>query len=264
MFTTLTFAQSNCKGETSTYDENGLVVPFKNLCGMDIGAVVDFLEATEERSWADCRKRCVEKEPLCFGFDFGTRFDQMCWLMNASFPESSVVTKGTIDAAMLMPDFVADLSSDCRKLGLWGCFQKNGQLEAGTISRTAASATNSSTGATLSTSSSTTLSMLPSNMASSKAPTTADTTKMASPELQSDSGSLSTGAKAGIGVGVGVLVLALVLFGGFFILKRRKQPLRDTDRSLPEKTEPAQLAGERGPYDIAELPSTTPSYAYQR
>jgi hypothetical protein len=105
--------------------------------------------------------------------------------------------------------------------------------------------------------------MPPSNTVSFTASTTADTTKAAS---QSDSGSLSTGAKAGIGVGVGVLVLALCLVGGYFFVKRRRQRLRDVpvDHALSVKTEPAQLAGERGPYDIAELPTTSPSHAYQQ
>ncbi|KZM21975.1 uncharacterized protein EKO05_0005040 [Ascochyta rabiei] len=141
---TTTIAQGGCRGDTSIYNRNGLTVPFKNLCGKDIQKVVDFLDPTDELTWSDCLDSCVMKAPLCYGFDFtphGTT-DFSCWLMNASFAESDAKTQTyTVDAAMVDPDLVSELSSDCRTLGLQGCFQENGQLGA------AASTSGLSTGA---------------------------------------------------------------------------------------------------------------------
>lgn len=130
-------AQGGCRGDTSIYNQNGLNVPFKNLCGKDIQKVVDFLDPTDELTWSDCLDRCVMKAPLCYGFDFtpyGTT-DFSCWLMNDTFAEGDAKKQAyTVDAAMLSSDFLTRLSNDCRTLGLQGCFQKNGQLSANTSS----------------------------------------------------------------------------------------------------------------------------------
>lgn len=123
-----------CVGNTTTtYHDFNLTVPFQNLCGKDIGAKVDFEDPTFEETWSDCMGRCVKKEPLCYGFDFrplGATDYENCWLMNATFDAATAVYPGfVIDAAMLAPDLVEGLDDDCRRLGLRGCFLKNGRLE---------------------------------------------------------------------------------------------------------------------------------------
>jgi hypothetical protein len=114
-----TFAQ--CSGPTSTYSfPTGLTVPFQNLCGKDIIVTVDFLPPTNERTWDNCMERCVNKAPLCYGFDFtplgAAQFN--CWLMNASFPASAAAAQSyVVDAAMLGSAFLDILG---RSVGLWG------------------------------------------------------------------------------------------------------------------------------------------------
>ncbi|KAF2268573.1 hypothetical protein CC78DRAFT_377608 [Lojkania enalia] len=119
------FAQSGCEANTSTYGQNGLVISFKNLCGRDIAAQVDFPDPTNELTRSDCINRCVEKAPLCYGLDFtrpGT-VEFSCWFMNATFPESSALLQSyTVDAAMLSSEFLARLSGDCLIMGLLGCY----------------------------------------------------------------------------------------------------------------------------------------------
>lgn len=252
-----TFAQSSCEGNTSTYEQNGLVVPFENFCGLGLEAGINFPDSTKESSWADCQSRCVEKEPLCFGFYYNRNNTNCYQWYRAPYPDTSTIPKTVGDSAMLTPDFVAGLSSDCRKLGLWGCFEKNGQFEAdGSLVSSDSSSASVSTPSTLSSSSrvvSTAFSV------SSNTPSpTVTTTNIASSDAQSDDEGLSTGAKAGIGSGIGVLVLALCVVGAYFFLKGRRQRLQgvaagSTER---EKVAPVELAGQQDPYTTTELPAT--------
>ncbi|KAG9185907.1 hypothetical protein G6011_07238 [Alternaria panax] len=135
-----------CTGNSSIYNDADLVVPFQNLCGKDIGAKVDFMDATDELTWSDCMTRCVKKEPLCFGYDFRPfgAVSKNCWLMNATFDAETAVYPGyVVDAAMLGPGLLTGLSDDCLTLGLRGCFLKNGgiQKETASTSLTASSTT---------------------------------------------------------------------------------------------------------------------------
>lgn len=39
-------APRDCQGDTSTYNQKDLVIPFKNLCGKDIQKPIDHADAT--------------------------------------------------------------------------------------------------------------------------------------------------------------------------------------------------------------------------
>jgi len=224
---TRAFAQrSSCSGDISTYNRNGLIIPFKNLCGKDITAKVDFYDPTDELNWSDCLYRCVEKAPMCYGFDFTPygSTDFSCWLMNATFPESSALSQNyTVDAAMLTADFLAGISDDCRTLGLLGCFQKNGQLGRSTTTTQASSMTTTISSA-IKTTSTTDISGNAATVGNH-----AGSTGPAIPGPPSHHAGLSTGAKAGIGVGVGVAVLIVGFAIGVLILRRRKLTAQEAE-----------------------------------
>lgn len=226
---TRTFAQSGCEGDTSTYNQNGLIVSFENLCGKDITAQVDFLDPTNELTWSDCLDRCVEKEPLCYGFDFtppGTA-SFSCWLMNATFPESSALTQSyPVDAAMLSPGVLSGLSDDCRTMGLLGCYQKNGQLGTGTTTTRIPSTTTRQrlpTTSSVMTATTAVITGAGGGVTTIIMTVVAGSTSTASSGPIPHDGGLSTGAKAGIGAGIGVVVLLAGIAGGVFLLKRRKR-----------------------------------------
>jgi len=237
---THTTAQSDsdtCEGNTTTYHDFNLTVPFQNLCGKDIGAKVDFLDPTFEETWSDCMGRCVKKEPLCYGFDFrplgATEFEN-CWLMNATFDAATAVYPGfVIDAAMLAPDLVEGLDESCETLGLRGCFLKNGRLEKVTASST------SSTPASSATSTNT-------NAAST------------------NSKSLPNGAKGGIAAGIVALAVLVALIIAFVCIRRRKQRARgySSDESAAEVSAHHQIVemlAHKGSYSTAELPCQEPA-----
>jgi hypothetical protein len=249
-------ADVGCEGIVSTYNETGLVVPFHNLCGKDIGALVDFLDPTDEVSWADCLGRCVDKSPLCYGFDFRPlgSVDKNCWLMNASFDAESAVYPGyPVDAAMLAPALVDWLSSDCRTLGLRGCFDKNGRLdeETGSVTGLVASILSVSATPSSTTASSTTSPSSTSTLAGTPATTSAPST---------GSEGLSKGARSGIIAGIVCLTALVVLFVAFVCLRRRKQrgrvaPNVGEAEVSAHHLQAVELLGHKGSYSVAELPS---------
>jgi hypothetical protein len=211
-------AQVDCTGDTYTYNQSGLVVPFRNLCGKDISAPVDFNDPTNELTRAACFDRCVRKAPLCYGFDYATPgyAQYSCWLMQGYFLESSAIPTDNVNAAMLSPDFLAGLSDDCRSLGLNGCFQKNGQL--GTVTSQKSSTTTQFISTTSSSASSS------GAVATTSTSVTPSSTNTARPTVSSSpSKGLSTGAKAGIGAGVGIAGLLAILAVVLVLLKRRKR-----------------------------------------
>lgn len=134
-------------GETSTYNQNGLTVPFDNLCGRNITAALSYGWTPEQRR-SDCIDRCVKQAPLCYGFNYTPYIDPFqanCILMKDSVPASSVTDRGLVaDAATLDPDFLAQLPDDCKTLGLRGCFEKYGHLGTGTADLATPTASSSS------------------------------------------------------------------------------------------------------------------------
>ncbi|CAI6336769.1 unnamed protein product [Periconia digitata] len=231
-------AQSGCEGNTSTYNKDGLVVPFKNLCGRDITAQVDFSDPTNELDWSACLDRCVGKAPLCYGFDFtppGTA-SFSCWLMNSTFPEDSAVSKPyVVDAAMLDANLLSQISDDCMQLGLLGCYKKNQQLGTSTSASTTTSTPRSSESTTTFTPSSSVPTITSILSSAGGQPTTVIMTVVTtgvantgSPAPESPKYGLSTSAKAGIGGGIGGAVLVGLIAGGIFFLKRRKRVIYDT------------------------------------
>lgn len=209
----LALAQRDCEkdGETSVYNQSGLVVPFENLCGRDIRAAVDFPDATSEQRRSDCLDRCVRKAPLCYGFDYGPYISPTqsnCWLMNATFAASSAIKQTFIaDAAMLSTDLLAQLPNNCGTLGLRGCFERNSQL--GT-----------------SISSSTTPSTSSDHVSTPNNPTTISSGIRASAK---SSDGFPTSAKIGIGAGVGLVALIAILSGILLVLKRVKRKRQATN-----------------------------------
>lgn len=99
-------AQRDCEkdGDTSTYNQNSLVVPFKNLCGRDIEAFLDYLSSSEPRR-SDCIDRCVKQAPLCYGFDYTpytSNSQNNCYLMNGTLKASNSTYRNFVaDAGML-------------------------------------------------------------------------------------------------------------------------------------------------------------------
>ncbi|KAJ8112704.1 hypothetical protein OPT61_g4989 [Boeremia exigua] len=297
----LVTAQEGCHGDTSIYNSNGLVVPFKNLCGKDIMKPVDFLDPTNERTWSDCLDRCVMKAPLCYGFDFTpygtTAFS--CWLMNATFSESDAIAQTrTVDAAMLSPEFLNSMSSDCKTLGLQGCFKKNGQINflpttTGTPSESSNRASRIFTITVLTTKNNGEVVAMTSTILIAVSTATDATTTFASntnglstvtivtvvstatgptTTFASNTNGLSTGAKAGIGIGVGATVLVIIVIAVVCVLKRRRrrknlsEPLRYESGNKkmaqddPSRQGMAELQAQHGgPYGSSELAGTAPS-----
>jgi hypothetical protein len=202
-------AQSDCEkdGDTSTYDQNGLVISFKNLCGKDIEAPLDYSSSPEPKR-SDCINRCVEQAPLCYGFDYTpyvSSSQNNCYLMNGTFEASNATYRNFVaDAAMLDPNLVVRLPQSCQRLSLRDCFEQNSQP-----------ASNASSSAPAPSSSSTFLSG-----ATTSAPTASST---GSGHTTGDSEGLSTGAKAGIGAGIGLVALIAILSGILIVLKRVKR-----------------------------------------
>lgn len=284
----LVAAQGGCRGDTSIYNLNGLVVPFKNLCGKDIQKVVDFLDPTDERTWSDCLDRCVMKAPLCYGFDFTPygMTDYSCWLMNATFSESDATTQTyTVDAAMLSSEFLNSLSSDCKTLGLQGCFQKNGQLGTSTRAvQTTAAAGQTSTQPNLVTLATIVTTAVTINAGGEVSTvvltmiTVVSTAAAATTAPASDSNGISTGAKAGIGAGAGAIALIAILIAVVCVLKRRKRKKNNDNPPTyvgenekiidkdPHRRGMAELqAHQYGPYGSPELVGSTPpekTYAF--
>lgn len=200
LFTTAALAQSACEkdGATSTYNQDGIVITFNNLCGKDVEAPLDYFRSPEPRR-SDCIDRCVKQGPLCYGFDYTpyvSSSQNNCYLLNGTFEASNATYRNFVaDAAMLDPDLVAKLPQSCRRLSLRDCFEQNSQLFPSASS-----------------------SALPT--ASSSPTTTAAQT--GSEQTAGNSGGLSTGAKAGIGAGVGLVALIAILSGILIILRRVK------------------------------------------
>lgn len=268
-FTTPILAQSSsCSGDTTSYPLNGVLIPFKNLCGKDIGAAVDFLDPTWENSFGDCMRKCVEKKTLCYRFDYNFGPMQFnCWLMNASFPESSAYSalNPRVDAAMLSSDVLNGLSEDCKSLGLKECWSKNGAL--GTM-RATTSSQRVIVAATTGTATGT--SVVPALTLTAVAAPSA-TSGTDTPSSTPSSGGFSAGAKAGIGAGVGIGALVLLGLAALFLLKRRKsKPAQDdipqtTDVSekpkveYPPRSGTNELHAQHGLYVDAELEGTNMS-----
>jgi hypothetical protein len=260
-FTTTILAQSSsCAGDTSSYPLNGLIIPFKNLCGKDISAAVDFLDPTWETSFGDCMRKCVEKKPLCYGFDYNLGPMQAnCWLMNASFPESATTEalNPRVDAAMLSSEILSGLSEDCKSLGLKGCWSKNGALAA--ASSTARTSTSTSTLRVVA-AATTGLVTSSSGVTTTTAPSTTPGTGTPPPV---PSNGLSTGAKAGIGAGVGAAALLFIGLAVIVLLKRRRKKSMQEDitqvNHVPEKKPMAEYHPHPHPHPhpysgTAELP----------
>jgi hypothetical protein len=235
-------AAPGCTGAVTVYNSSGLVVPFKNLCGKDISAPVDFMEPYFEASFADCMARCVEKKPLCYGFDFRPlgSAETNCWLKNAAFDERTAVSRDFVsDAAMLGPDVLRSVADECKESGLLGCFQKNGGWKQDPTAGT------------------TSLSSAVSSASSSVSMITSSTTATSSTVPVSKDG-LSTGASAGIGVGVGLVVLGAVLVGILFLLRRRKQKARNISGGAVEAGPGESATG----YKYVQEKSVAPAELY--
>ncbi|KAF2999428.1 hypothetical protein E8E13_007485 [Curvularia kusanoi] len=191
-------------GATSTYNQNGLTVPFDNLCGRDIEAALDYALSSEQRR-SDCLDRCVRQAPLCYGFDYTPYVSSSqinCYLMNGTFPASNATERSFVaNAAMLNPAFRDQLPEECKALGLRECFKRNGPLGSGT------------SGLATST--------VSSPLSTSEA--SATTSPPALRDQQKASEKLSSSAKAGIGAGVGLVALIAILCGLLFLLKRAKR-----------------------------------------
>jgi|SRR5690242_20735595 len=132
------------QSDTPMYNQNGLVVAFKNLCGKDIQKPVDYADATTEEKCFSCLESCVKKVPLWYGFDYtpfvgyrdSTVSKTNCWLKNLTFEESDASAQSfAADAAMLSPVVVAELSKNSLLMGRRSCFERNGRLGS-TISST--------------------------------------------------------------------------------------------------------------------------------
>lgn len=204
-----TAAQRDFQGETSTYNQNGLVVSFKNLRGKDIQRAIDYPDATTEEKWSDCLESCVKKVPLCYGFDYtpfvgysdSTVSRNKCWLKYSTFEESDATVQSFVaDAAMLSPDLISGLHKDCKKKGLRGCFE-NGRLNSTILST-----------------------LMPSTTAEHPFSTFTQTSSATSiPTVVATDGGLSIGAKAGIGAGAGSLALLVAIAAVMCILRRRRR-----------------------------------------
>ncbi|CAI6336592.1 unnamed protein product [Periconia digitata] len=209
------FAQSSgCTGTFSTFERDGYTISFRNLCGKDISAPVDFPNPYFASTWSTCLELCVNKQPLCYGFDYGVPVDSAlanCWLMQSEFPESSAIENtNSVNAAMLTPDMLARLPADCTSLGLAQCFREM---------KSTSSSTTPSSSSTLSTSVGT-----PMTVTTTVASTGTTNTSPAPPPPVSPKSGLSTGAKAGIGGGIGgAAVLGIIAAGGIFGLRRRRK-----------------------------------------
>ena len=156
--------------------------------------------------------------------------------MNATFDADTAVYPGyVVDAAMLGPDLLNELSDDCLTLGLWGCFLKNGGIQNETTSTSPAASSTTSVTSTPSASSIT-------NAAPSK------------------SNGLSAGAKGGIVAGiVAVTVMLVGSLVAFVVVRKRKQRVRHApDASAAEvsaQNQRIELLAHKGSYSTAELAS---------
>lgn len=188
--TCIQFIAADCVGATATYNESGLIVPFENLCGQDITADVDFVDLLKEPSREHCLERCVQKAPMCYGFDYAEDDLQAfnCWLKQSAVNSGQTNASTRVNAAILMPEILGRLSPDCFSLGLHGCFKKNGQLGV---------------------------------VASSTASGSVATTSSAASSAGTGSG-LSINAKAGIGAGLGAAAFLVIGAGVFWRLRRRR------------------------------------------
>ncbi|KAH7413582.1 hypothetical protein DE146DRAFT_638093 [Phaeosphaeria sp. MPI-PUGE-AT-0046c] len=241
IFTLLHQAAADCVGDTATYNESGLVVPFKNLCNKDISASVDFSDPTNEPSRASCIRRCVQKAPLCYGLDYvedgSSRFN--CWLMAGYFTENQTTASGSVNAAMLMPDFLSSLSGECIQLGIYDCWQKNGRVGTVTASSTAVSSATTNTASS-----------------ASAAPTTRPGGSTSTMPASSSDSSLSTGAKAGIGAGIGVVALMGIFAAVFFLLRHWKKRNMSPQVTHGNELHPTEKYAGRANFNgMSELPS---------
>jgi hypothetical protein len=245
-------------------------VPFQNLCGKDITAPVDFLDPTNERTWDNCLERCVNKAPLCYGFDFtplgAAQFN--CWLMNASFPASAAAAQSyVVDAVMLGSAFLDSLGAECRTLGLAGCWRSKGTLGEGVqVSSTGTLRAASATGAGTTSGAISSIGTISTTAVGTSASSLATAAPSAPPAPASSVG-LSIAAKAGIGGGAAIAMLLLIVTAIFSLFKRRKRNnVRETTlSSTPEKLPVAalphsgttELQAQRGMYADAELQGST-------
>lgn len=242
IYTLLGKAEADCIGDTATYNESGLVVPFKNLCNKDISASVDFNDPSNEPSRTYCLRRCVQKAPLCYGLDYvedgSSQFN--CWLMKGYFTEIQTTSSGSVNAAMLMPDFLSSLSGECIQLGIYGCWQKNGRVGTAIASSTAVSLASTNTAP----------------IASSKTVSSPTSSTGALAASSSNSG-LSTGAKAGIGAGVGIAALVGIITAVSLLIRRRSKRNRDAgDGIYVEELRPIEkYAGRANNDGVSELPA---------
>jgi len=215
----LALAQRDCEkdGDTSTYNQNSLVVPFDDLCGKDIEASLDYVSSSEPRR-SDCIDRCVKQAPLCYGFDYTpytSNSQHNCYLMNGTFAASNVTYRNFVaDAGMLDLNLGSKLPKSCQTFSLRDCLEMNIQL----VPSASATSTSSSSSASFPATSTT------------SAPTASSVN---SEQITGGSRGLSIGAKAGIGAGVGLIALIAVLGGALLLLKRVKRKRAAANSSVP-------------------------------
>ena len=235
------FAQRECEkdGDTSTYNQNSLVVPFRNLCGKDVEASLDYFSSSEPRR-SDCIDRCVKQAPLCYGFDYTpytSNSQNNCYLMNGTFKASNATYRNFVaDAGMLDPNLAIKLPKSCQSLSLRECLEKNAQL----VPSASATSTSSSSSTSISTASTT------------SAPTAGSSNNE---QATAGTGGLSTGAKAGIGAGIGLVALIAVLSGLLLLLRRVKRRRRGAQ--LPVLAAEAELDSYSKPYPQHKAESQT-------
>lgn len=235
-------AEADCVGDTATYNESGLVVPFKNLCNQDISASVDFSDPSNEPSRAQCISRCVQKAPLCYGLDYvedgSSSFN--CWLMSGYFTETQTTASRSVNAAMLSSEFRAALSGECIQLGIYGCWKKNGRVGTAVASSSVVSLPSTST-----------------TSSPSAAPSVGTGGNLDSTSASSSAGSLSTGAKAGIGAGVGLAALLGIIALVVLLLRRHKKS-NDSVQQVTrfDEQRPTEKYAGRSDFDgMSELPA---------
>lgn len=160
--------------------------------------------------------------------------------MKGYFTESQTTSSGSVNAAMLMPDFLSSLSGECIQLGIYGCWQKNGRVGTAIASSTA-------------------VSLASTNTASSASIATVSTSPSGSssiPASSSKSG-LSTGAKAGIGAGIGIAALIGIIAAVFFLLKRRSKSISNAGDGIhvDEFRSSEKYAARANHHGMSELPA---------
>lgn len=184
----LRHVEADCVGDTLNYNSSGIFVPFKNLCGRDINATVDFV-ARHVTNRNDCLGLCVSRTTLCYGFDYNeaprSGSVNNCYLMGGMFEERDTIPEATGNAAMLMPEFRNEYLNQCGTRGLQECLHDQ------RAAPTSGSASNA-------------------------------TTLQNSPVSTSR---LSTGSRVGIGSAVAVVVSLVILAVASLLLNRRKTSL---------------------------------------